>query len=214
MAKSLLYLCQMQRNQLTRINKEDLIEAILSAPERSSDDSLKAVTEQLNTLVQGISDLKKAITSQDSAVNKKVNDLQMQVNTQAEIIKNQQRFLEMLDRKDRECNVVILGVPDEHESLEKATSDDAKLSKIWDALALPKEVTSFRRLGNGNTSRGHDRKRPILVTLPTRNGRDTLLEKAKMLKTSGQHYSHIYIKKDIHPNVRAEWKRLRDAEKT
>ena len=41
-----------------------------------------------------------------------------------------------------------------------------------------------------------------------------MLDNANKLKTSGVMYSKIFIKKDTHPSIRAEWKRLRDAEKT
>lgn len=203
----------MQRNQLSRINKEDLIDAILSSAEQPGDGGLQVVTAQLNMLVQEVTNLKNVITSQDSAVNKKLNDLQSQVNTQAEIIKKQQRFLEAIDRKERECNLVILGVPDGLESLDGATSDNEKIRKVWETLGVSNEVCSLRRLGSENTASQQDRKRPILVTLPSRNCRDAVLEKAKRLKTSGDNYSRIYVKKDTHPSVREEWRRLRNAEK-
>ena len=40
--------------------------------------------------------------------------------------------------------------------------------------------------------------------------RDTALEKAKILKSANVTYNKIYIKKDVHPSVREEWKRLRE----
>ncbi len=42
---------------------------------------------------------------------------------QGEIIARQQRYLEAIDRKERETNLVITGVPDEDEALEGATSE-------------------------------------------------------------------------------------------
>ena len=71
-----------------------------------------------------------------------------------------------------------------------------------------------QRLGNNVNNRdGIPRRRPILVTVASRCARDVVLEKAKVLKTSGDTLK-IYIKKDVHQAVRAEWKRLHDAEKT
>lgn len=37
------------------------------------------------------------------------------------------------------------------------------------------------------------------------------MEKAKTFKASGDRFSKIYIIKDVHPSIRAEWKRLRGA---
>lgn len=33
------------------------------------------------------------------------------------------------------------------------------------------------------------------------------------MKQAADEYSKIYVKKDVHPSVRKEWSRLRDAEK-
>ena len=70
---------------------------------------------------------------------------------------------------------------------------------------------SCKRLGN-NAQPG--RKRSILVTVRSKEARDIVLEKAKALKQANETYKSIYIKKDVHPEVRKEWNRLREAEKT
>lgn len=203
----------MHRNQLSRVTKEELIDVILSSSDQTSEVALQALTQQVTTLVQEVTELKKALTSQDNAVNQKINDLQSQVAIQAETIKRQQRFLENLDRKERECNLVILGVPEEQESLDGATNDTDKIQKVWGTIGVVDQMCALRRLGNASVVAGN-RKRPILITLSSRNARDAALDKAKKLKSSGDQYSRIYVKKDVHPSVREEWKRLRSAEKT
>ncbi len=42
---------------------------------------------------------------------------------------------------------------------------------------------------------------------------DNILQKTRQLKNAGGEFSRIYVKKDVHPNIRKEWKRLFDAEK-
>ena len=42
--------------------------------------------------------------------------------------------------------------------------------------------------------------------------RSRILANAKNLKTAGEKFSRIYVKKDVHPGVRKEWQRLREAE--
>ncbi|KAK3853679.1 hypothetical protein Pcinc_039793 [Petrolisthes cinctipes] len=57
-----------------------------------------------------------------------MNHLQEQTDKQADIIEKQQRFLEAIDRKEQESNVVITRVADKGdkgESLEGATTDQA-----------------------------------------------------------------------------------------
>lgn len=212
MAKSLSELRKLQRTQLTRLTKEELVDSILAEPERD-EVLLKVLMETLTALVTEVAELKKVVTSPDSAINKKFIALQAQVDKQAVVIARQQRFLESLDRKEREMNLVITGVPDERESLEGETTDESKVNKIWSkvgVLGVQLEVRSHRRLGNNN---GGDRRRPILVTVANKVVRDNILEKAKLLKEAGGEYTKIYIKKDVHPSVRKEWKRLHDAEK-
>ena len=123
-----------------------------------------------------------------------------------------QLFLEQLDRQKRETNLVLFGIPDGQESFDGATTDDDKIKKVWTAVeADPDRITirSHRRLGpviNAN------RPRPLLVDVESKSIRDEMLEKSKKLKELQENYKKIYIKKDSHPEVRKEWKRLRDAE--
>ncbi len=50
------------------------------------------------------------------------------------------------------------------------------------------------------------------MTLADKNQRAIILNNASRLKTSGNNFSRIYIKKDVHPSIRKEWRRLRDVE--
>ena len=114
-----------------------------------------------------------------------------------------------MDRKERENNVVLLGISDHQESLDGATSDETKVKKVLEKAGASGELRAVRRLGSSNSGQ---RRRPILVTLASRDERDTVLNKAKRLKTCEELYKSIYIKKDVHPSVHAEWRKLREAE--
>ena len=203
---SLEELRKLQRSQLKSITKDELIEAIVSTgrnvetPARL-EDRLSSIDTKLATLMQ-------AITTSETAVEKKLSDMQQQLDKQAEIIMKQQSFLEQIDRKERETNMVVLGVPDEQETLEGATRDEDKLHKIWHVIGANTAIRSHRRLGRNES--GSTRKRPILVVAGSKDDRDSTLAKSQELKGRGAPYDKIYIKKDVHPAVRQEWKRLRD----
>lgn len=128
--------------------------------------------------------------------------LQEKVDKQAEIVPSQQNFLEALDRKEIETK------PDEGESMKGETSDQGKLPKLWRSTEEMPEMTSFRRLGRDGDGA---RKRPILMTLPTREAHDKILAKIRRLKEAGAPNQQIF-KKDVHPSMGNEWKRLRDVE--
>ena len=50
--------------------------------------------------------------------------------------------------------------------------------------------------------------------MASRDDRDAALDRSKELKESGkENFKKIFIKKDVHPSVRAEWKRLHDVVK-
>ena len=206
MAKPLSELRKMQRNQLVRVSKDELIESILSSDDESSE-QFRTLNETLQALISEISQMKNAINSPDGVVNKRFLDLQAQINKQGNVLAKQQQFLEVLDRKERERNLVVLGTPEDGQDLDGAVTDCEKLQKIWSKMGVQEELASYRRLGNvGN------RKRPILVTMTTKDGKFKMLEKASQLKNMGGIYNTIYVKKDVHPSVREEWKRLRNVE--
>lgn len=151
------------------------------------------------------------MTSPESIINQKLSTMQKQIDQQAGIIKQQQQFLEAVDKRERETKLVVLEVPDETEELEGATTDDGKLRNIWDKIGEDARIRGHRRLGrhDGNNT---NRKRPILVDLESKDIRDAVLRKTSTLKEGGAAYQRIYVKKDVHPSVRNEWKRLREAE--
>ena len=99
-----------------------------------------------------------------------------------------------------------MGVPENNEALCGATNDTDKLNKVWDTAGLTCSIKSFKRIGNP------DRRRPMLVVVNSRDDRDAALEKAKRLKDN-EVFKNIFIKKDSHPSVRAEWTRLHEVVK-
>lgn len=214
MAKSLAELRKMPRHQLNKVNKDEIIESILSAHEENA--TIATLTDKLNTVMTELTSLKTALVAPDSTINKKFAELESKINKQSEIIAKQQQFLERIDRKEREDNIVILGVPDEHEALEGAVTDEDKLKRVWSKIGVTNTTSTYKRLGGGGQAAGGraagNRRRPILVTVKDKEQRSKILENANRLKTSGDIYNKIYIKKDVHPSVRAEWRRLREAE--
>lgn len=203
-------LWEMERNQIARLNKDVLINCIL-ASKNTLQEPNHQVQQKLDDITRELVDLKDKITSPESVFNKKISHMQGQITKQAEVIAKQQSFLEYIDRKERETRLVVLGVPDENEALDGETTDEGKLNKIWNVLEEPVNIKSHRRLGQSDP--GGVRKRPILVTVESRQVREKIIGKTKKLNDFGVPFDRIFVKRDTHPSVRNEWKRLRDAEK-
>lgn len=212
-SKQLYDLRKLHRNQLAKINKDELIDSILAS--NNDGDEFHRISQRLEEVMKEMQALKTAIVSPDSLINRNYAELRERVNRQEQILAKQQQFLEALDRREREANIVVLGVPDDNEAMEGATTDQEKLNKIWAKIGVSGVAATHRRLG-GNTRTGDEptprRNRPILLTLQNKDQRTNILDNARRLKDAGEGFSRIYIKKDVHPSVRREWKRLRDAE--
>ena len=136
--------------------------------------------------------------------------MQVKIDKQSEIIMKQQLYLEAADRKDRETNLIVLGVPEDGTVIDGANNDNEKLDKIWGKVNDQSVRIFSKRLGKTIQT---GKMRPILVRVTSKEVRDNLLEKTKELKDAGEVYKKIYIKKDVHPAVRKEWARLRESER-
>ena len=197
MASTLDELLKLTRSQRKAINKDNILDILETAVPPAPGDQT-ALINSIAKLTTEIIDLKKSLNDSQDATKRQVDELRQQVNKQNEVIAKQQQFLEQLDRKERECNLVILGVPEDNEALEGATTDEEKVKKVWEKAGIICDIKSTQRLGRP----GGPRRRPVLAVVESRANRDTALEKAKTLKSSDGTYSRIYIKKDVHPSVR------------
>ena len=209
MAKNLADLRRMPRGQLEKVKKEDIIESILAA-NGNDDGALGRVEARLDKLIVENGALRQAFTVFEEANNRKIQEMQIKFDKQAEIIMKQQMFLEGIDRKERENNLVVLGVPEDSDTFEEATNDNDKLGKIWTTIGTDVTRVTHRRLGRFAQA---GKKRPILVVVISKENRDGVLENSKKLKDAGSSYERVYVKKDLHPAVRKEWNRLREAER-
>ena len=190
---------EMTQNQIMKINKETLIASRVSSNDGRALN--QALHNKLGEISKELLDVKSQFSSPESGINQRMTKLQEKVDKQAEIIASQQNFLEAFDIKERETRLIILGKPDESESLEGETADQGKLQKVWSQIGEIPEVKSCRRLGRGEAS-----------VREAREARDKVLANTRKLKEAGAKYERIFVKKDVHPSVRNEWKRLRDVE--
>jgi hypothetical protein len=128
------------------------------------------------------------------------------------IMGQHQRYLEALEAEKRAANLIFLGVPEnkmeirsEAGGVTEIIDDGVKVTTTLRKIGIhDREISNVERIGaarNGKT-------RPIKVTLARAHERADILKKAAELKTAGEPFMKIYIKKDIHPLVRREFTRL------
>ena len=199
----------MSKSQLDKFAKPDLITCIMS----SSDTDIGTLTRieaRMNEVQQSCITIRQENAARDKINEDRINAMQVKIDKQSEIIMKQQLYLEAADRKDRETNLIVLGVPEDGTAIDGANNDNEKLDKIWGKVNDQTVRVSSKRLGKTIQT---DKTRPILVRVISKEDRDIVLEKTKELKGAGEEYKKIYIKKDVHPAVRKEWARLREVER-
>lgn len=121
----------------------------------------------------------------------------------------QQSALENLESKDRERNLIFTGVA-ENTGVKRWEKDAADIENILVEIQCPGVVPAkVVRLGKPRGEK--EPPRPLLVITNTMTEAKTVLENAKKLKNSTKdNHKKVYIKKDQHPAIRREWKRLRN----
>ena len=126
MSRSLAELRRKPNTQTKAIKKDELIDSILSA-EDVDVESVAHLEEKLATIATELGKIKRSIASSETATHKMIMEMEQTIDKQANIIMQQQLFL---DRKNRETNLVVLEVPDDQIALYGASSDESKLVKI------------------------------------------------------------------------------------
>ena len=206
MAPTISEFLKLSKSQKSGYKKEELIDILESSQNDINDgNNIQTMVTCITNLTTEIKGLIKSFADHQESTRKQFDDFKQQLVKQNEIIAKQQLYLEQHDRKERECNLVILGVPEETEALDGATTDSDKLSKVWAAAGITCTIESSHHVGRVDNGKRH----PILAKVLSKTDRDTAFDKGKGLKEhSNEIYKRIYVKKDQHPSVRQEWKRL------
>ena len=122
---------------------------------------------------------------------------------------NHQRYLDHVDSKKREKNVVITGVKELSDDDDDATT----VKEILDAAGCT-DVAIEKVCRLGKPPESPDRNRPILVITDSVSTKKMILEKKSNLKNLAEdRFKKIYIKADEPLAVQREWKRLKDVYK-
>ena len=131
MAQNLAELLRLTKADINKIGKPQLVDIIDAARnERDNAQDIPTLIANITKLTSEVSQLTTALKTHQESTDKQVTELKQQVAKQNEVITKQQLFLEQLVRKERECNIVILGVPECAEALDGATNDNAKVKKV------------------------------------------------------------------------------------
>ena len=187
--------------EIKKLAKPDLIRALKTVISHISQESkfdqilneLRTLKDEKNSMLTDIKNLKDE--------NEKCH----------KILAQHQKVLESIDADRRATNIIISGVAEEDPLSDNgnvANNDVEKVSLILSKIGAQEvQVERVDRLGKQNTTGS---KRLLKVQLKKREDRGKVLEKSKTLKDAQDSFRNIYIKKDVSPSVRNEYRRLRE----
>ena len=160
------------------------------APQQPNDDLLTAV-KHLTEEVRLLREERKKDETEMRKVQQEMGELYR-------VVAQQQNFVESLDARDRQCNLVITGVPDEGEVLDGATTEKEKYDKVLSKMGVTNadlitDPVEMSRMGIASDGKN----RPILVKMPSKAQREKILKKAKNLKEAGSAYKKVYVRKNV-----------------
>ena len=226
--QDLIALCKdSKKDGLKSVNK-DIIADILAKSDASqiamgNDDAPNDIQTSVASMAREMTEIRKsnerivAILDRMEKMETEMRNLKLENDTlkdvlarQGQLLKQHQMYFEKVDAKERENNLVLTGVPEgaflgTDVDVEKV---DKILETLGDEAAVTRgSVTSLKRLGTQQA----DKIRPILATVPSVDHRNKIVAASRAC-THGD-LRGIRVKKDAHPAVRAEWKRLFDAKR-
>ena len=189
--------------QRKNVRKPALQALIESVAEDNGDGSgvTQAKLDEILEEVRGIKDKFKKANDEIERLDKIVND-------QTKILTAQQKFLENIDSERRGQDLIVLGAIDDGDD------DGERFNRILNAIEIQPtaiRIKTMKRLGVID-EQNEERRRPIKVTFESRMMRDNVLKNAKKLKNLEDEdpLKKIFLKPDVHPEVRKEEKRLYD----
>ena len=168
MAPTISEFLKRSKTQKNGFKKEELMDILESSQNNINDGNIiQTMVTSITNLTTEIKGLIRSFADHQESTRKQFDEFKQQMVKQNEIIAKQQLYLEQHDRKERECNLVILGVPEETETLDGATTDNDKLSKVWATAGITCTIKSSHRVGRGDD----DRRRPILAKVLSKTDR-------------------------------------------
>ena len=152
-----------------------------------------------------LSVISKDLQTKFDSLNNDITELRNENEFLKGIISTQQRSILHLERKERECNLIITGLSD---SSDAEADSQAVLDFLDDVcpLKVSESLKTCYRLGKFRPCN----KRPVKVELNDRNIRNTIIRKSRPALESSSTYSGVRIKPDLCAQDRVENKRLYD----
>ena len=196
----------MSASEIDKINKPELKRALLAVMKEGKEDpgGDREIIQMLKMILDEISLMREERKEFMTEIDKLRTDnetLRERVTQQGNVLKQHQEFMERIDAKERGCNLIVVGMEETPDQTEE--EDEGKIQSIFNSLDTDaNNIKRIKRLGIKDANKN----RPILVVVDSSEERNKIVESAR--QSSSGTLRNIRVKKDAHPAVRAEWRRL------
>lgn len=141
-----------------------------------------------------------------------IKQLKDTIKEQGKILSAQQKFMEDTDAEKRSKHMIVLGLKEGEED------DKDRFEGLITTIGIRTDtitIDEMARLGKLDENQDN-KKRPLRITFEKTSMRNEVLKNAYKLKdqTIDDPYYRVYLKRDTHPEVRKEEKRLYDVFKS
>ena len=183
--------------QRSKVNKNDLISLLDETVDEGN------IMTKLDVIITQLKQLSEKNAAQDKEI-KRIDDT---VIGHGKILEAHQRFMEDLDAEKRSKHMIVLGLKEEGN-----VADSEKFLGIVDTIGIERNevnIEKAERLGQIDEER-ENRNRPLKITFSQSSMRNKVLKNSSKLKDQPEEspYKKVFLKKDQHPDVRKEEKRL------
>ena len=135
--------------------------------------NLSDIEQKLQDLMQQMTLMRQEASTRETNIATKIKALETTINKQSEILMKQQMYLEGVDRKKREKNLIILGVPENSANLEGCSDDEVKIAHIWEKIGGTHNRVSHKRLGKEDQAKIREGKvRLILIVVDSKETKE------------------------------------------
>ena len=168
------------------------------------------ILAKLDVIIVELKELRRK--SEDQGLE--VKRVDQKVIEHGKVLAAHQKFMEDLDAEKRAKHMIVLGLTEEDGDGEQEEGEDEreKFLGIVDTIGVQRnevQIEYVERLGQRNEGQGQ-RNRPLKITFGHSSMRNKVLKNSYKLKDQpeGSVYKKVFLKKDQHPDVRLEEKRL------
>ena len=190
-----------QRNKVT---KPDLLALLDETVDETN------ILTKLDVIIAELKELRQK--NEDQALE--VKRVDNKVIEHGKVLAAHQKFMEDLDAEKRAKHMIVLGLAEEDGDGEREEGEDEreKFLGIVDAIGVQRnevQIEYVERLGQRNEGQ-EQRNKPLKITFGHSSMHNKVLKNSYKLKDQpeGSVYKKVFLKKDQHPDVRLEEKRL------